>query len=164
MVIIGFDPGLAILGYGVIESDGVKSTAIDYGIITTPTEMPFPQRLVQLHSGVTKLIESHRPHCIGFEELFFGRNVKTAISVGQARGAALVAAASLTDQLYEFTPMQIKKAITGNGHTDKKGVQYMVALLLGLKAPPKPDDAADALAVALGLAHILHAGGSYKIQ
>ena len=136
MIILGIDPGYAILGYGVISTEGIRSKVIDYGVIETVAHTPFPQRLEQLYT------------CMN-EELFFARNTKTALQVAAARGIALLSAQQAGLPLYEYTPMQIKSAVTGNGHADKKQVQQMIKLLLSLSSIPKPDDAADALAAAL---------------
>ena len=149
MIILGIDPGYAILGYGVIEADGRRIKPLDYGVVETKTKEPFPERLEKLYRGLCHLTVCYRPDCIAFEELFFYRNVTTALQVGAGRGVALLAAQQSGVPLYEYTPMQIKLAVTGNGHADKKQVQQMVKLLLNLKAIPKPDDAADALGVAI---------------
>ena len=149
MVILGIDPGYALLGYGIVETDTVNSKAIDYGVIETNVGEPFPERLERLYLGMRQLIELYKPDKIAFEELFFAKNTKTALLVGAARGVAILAAQRCSKPLYEYTPMQIKLAVTGNGHADKTQVQEMIRLLLRLKKIPKPDDAADALAVAL---------------
>ena len=149
MVILGIDPGYAILGYGVIESDGRSLKVIDYGVVETKASEQFPHRLNRLYTGTRALLEAYKPDCAVFEELFFARNVTTAIQVGAGRGVAMLAAEQSGIPLYEYTPMQIKLAVTGNGHADKLQMQEMVRLLLGLKVIPKPDDAADALGVAI---------------
>ena len=149
MVVLGIDPGYAILGYGVVETRGTALRAVDCGVIETPADMPFPERLERLYLGTRQLVETFRPEEVAFEELFFYRNVTTAIQVGSGRGVTLLAAQQSGLPLYEYTPMQIKLAVTGNGHADKKQVQHMVRALLSLKVTPKPDDAADALAVAI---------------
>lgn len=149
MVVLGIDPGYAILGYGVVETRGTALRAVDCGVIETPADMPFPERLERLYLGTRQLVETFRPDEVAFEELFFYRNVTTAIQVGSGRGVTLLAAQQSGLPLYEYTPMQIKLAVTGNGHADKKQVQHMVRALLSLKVTPKPDDAADALAVAI---------------
>ena len=149
MVILGIDPGYAILGYGVVETLGTALKPVDCGVIETPSEMPFAERLERLYLGTRQLVATFRPDQVAFEELFFYRNVTTAIQVGAGRGVAILAAQQSGLPLYEYTPMQIKLAVTGNGHADKKQVQHMVRALLCLKAIPKPDDAADALAVAI---------------
>lgn len=149
MIILGIDPGYAIVGYGIIILEGIKSKPIDYGVIETQAHVPFPQRLEWIYTGVSQLIKQHRPDHVAFEELFFARNTTTALQVAAARGVALLAAQQAGLPLYEYTPMQIKSAVTGNGHADKHQVQQMIKLLLSLKNIPKPDDAADALAAAL---------------
>lgn len=149
MIILGIDPGYAILGYGVISSDGGRQRAIDYGVIETPATEPLPERLEQLYEGMRALLSRFKPDHVVFEELFFYRNVTTAIQVGSGRGVALLAAQQFGVPMYEYTPMQIKLAVTGDGHADKKAVQSMIKMLLSLKAVPTPDDAADALAAAL---------------
>lgn len=154
MIVLGIDPGLATVGYGVVSCDERgKLALVDYGTILTPAGERFPVRLKQIAQGMTQLIEMFTPDCIAFEELFFNKNVKTAINVAQARGAALLAAAQKTDELYEYTPLQIKQAVVGYGRADKNQVQVMVKTLLALKEIPKPDDAADAVAVAICHAH-----------
>lgn len=168
MVVLGIDPGLATVGYGVIEYEekSNKLKLIDYGTILTEAKEAFPTRLRQIADGITMLIDRYAPHSIAFEELFFNKNVKTAINVAQARGAALVAAAAKMDELYEYTPLQIKQAVVGYGRADKAQVQFMVKTLLCLKEIPKPDDAADAVAVAICHAHSSKTAGilSAKIK
>ena len=149
MRILGIDPGLATVGYGVIESEKGRMKMIDYGTIDTPAKMPLPRRLEEVYGGMRDLLEEFTPHVVAFEELFFYNNVTTAIAVGQARGVLLLAAQQAGLPLYEFTPMQIKQAAVGYGHADKKQVQQMVRILLNLRSVPKPDDAADALAIAI---------------
>ena len=143
MIILGIDPGYAILGYGVISTEGIRSKVIDYGVIETVAHTPFPQRLERLYTCMNELIKLYKPDHVAFEELFFARNTKTALQVAAARGVALLSAQQAG------LPMQIKSAVTGNGHADKKQVQQMIKLLLSLNSIPKPDDAADALAAAL---------------
>ncbi len=148
--VIGFDPGLAIVGYGVIDHDGFNNKkVVDYGIITSPKEESFPVRLAIIYEGVTKLIQKYSPDEIACEELFFNTNITTGINVAHARGVLLLAAIHHCGKLYEYTPLQIKQAMTGYGRADKKQIQEMVRIYLGLQKVPKPDDAADALAVAL---------------
>ncbi len=149
MRILGIDPGYAILGFGVVDKDGSRLTAVDYGVIETKAGVPFPERLERLYDGTAQLIQLYRPDVAAFEELFFYRNTTTALAVAAGRGVAILAAQQRRLRLYEYTPMQIKLAVTGDGHADKPAVQQMVRLQLGLSAIPKPDDAADALAVAL---------------
>lgn len=150
MTILGIDPGLATMGFGVVKKDerGVFS-ALDFGVVTTPKEEPLPVRLTILERGVNAVLEKYRPDEIAFEELFFTKNITTGISVAQARGVTLLACVKKCPALFEYTPMQIKQAVTGYGKADKKQMQEVVAALLRLKSVPRPDDAADALAVAL---------------
>lgn len=147
--ILGIDPGLATMGYGVIESDGDRHRLVQFGVLTTQAGQPTPQRLRSIFTGVNQLMDTYQPEEVAFEELFFSKNITTGMAVSAARGAALVAAAQRTDNLYEYTPMQIKQAITGYGKADKKQIQQMVKLLLQMKEIPKPDDAADAIACAI---------------
>lgn len=161
MIILGFDPGLATLGFGVIETDGQKHTMVDYGIIATPAGMRTPDRLRNIYCDVSTVIDRYCPQAIAVEELFFNNNAKTAIAVAQARGALLAAASLKTDQLFEYTPLQIKQAITGYGRADKQQMQLMVMTFLHLKTIPRPDDAADALAVAICHAHSAKMGGQH---
>lgn len=153
MIILGIDPGYAITGYGIIvkDKDGLK--ALDYGVITTPTKSYFPQRLCSVHEGLAHLIDKFKPDCIAVEELFFSRNTTTAIGTAQARGVAVLAAAQNNKPVFEYTPLQVKVAVTGYGRAEKIQIQEMVKRLLKLKNYPKPDDAADALAVAICHAH-----------
>ena len=149
MRILGIDPGYALLGYGVIDAVGNKLTAVDYGVIETKPVQTFPERLEQLFEGMNELLHTYKPDDAAFEELFFYRNTTTALAVGAGRGVAILAAQQTRIPLYEYTPMQIKLAVTGNGHADKLAVQSMVRMLLRLDRIPKPDDAADALAAAI---------------
>lgn len=149
MIILGFDPGLATLGYGVIKKEKNKIEMIDYGVVLTPKEENLAVRLCLIEKGVQQIIEKFKPDEICMEELFFAKNVKTGISVAHARGVLLLTANKACGKIYEYTPLQIKMALTGYGRADKHQIQAMVKTILGLKAIPKPDDAADALAVAL---------------
>jgi crossover junction endodeoxyribonuclease RuvC len=149
MIILGIDPGLAIVGYGVIEYSGNKYTAIDYGCIITESNINLPERLKIIYEELSDLIDKYNPEDIAMEELFFNKNVKTAIKVGQARGVEILAAVNKGKAIYEYTPLQIKQSVVGYGRAEKMQVQEMVKLLLNLKKIPKPDDAADALAVAI---------------
>lgn len=159
MIIMGIDPGLATVGYGVIECDKTQRlTLIDYGTILTKAGIELSTRLLHIYNGIITLYDNFMPDCIAFEELFFNKNVKTAITVAQARGAAVTAARSKTEVLFEYTPLQVKQAICGYGRADKNQVQMMVKSLLNLKDIPKPDDAADAVAIA-----VCHAN-SYKTE
>jgi len=164
MIILGFDPGLATVGFGVINTDGNRHTVVDYGIISTPPSMSLPERLKCIYKCVGQIIDNYKPDAIAVEELFFNQNVKTAITVAQARGALLAAASQKTDQLYEYTPLQVKQAVVGYGRAEKTQIQIMVSTFLNLKEIPKPDDAADALAVAICHAHTNKLGGAFKIQ
>ncbi len=147
-VTIGIDPGTAILGYGIVEGDG-DSRLIEFGVIETPSGQPMPDRLVTLYNAITELLVQHEPDELAVEQLFFARNVTTAIAVGQARGVVLLAAAQRGIPVTEYSPSEIKNAIVGYGKADKRQVQEMVRILLALEMAPHPDDAADALAVAL---------------
>lgn len=153
MVILGIDPGYAIVGYGVIEkNERGQVRVLDYGAINTPKEEDFPVRLAMIQDGMNALIERFKPDAVAIEELFFNQNITTGIAVAEARGVILCTAIQNVPRVFEFTPIQIKQSITGFGKADKKQVQFMTKTILGLKSLPKPDDAADALAVALCLA------------
>ena len=149
MIVLGIDPGLAIVGYGVIESQKGRVRPLDYGVINTPAGMRTPLRLQMIHKGLLALFEKFKPDEIAVEELFFSNNKTTGIPVAEARGVIVMTAINYTDKLFEYTPNQIKQAITGWGGADKKQMQEVVRQTLRLKVIPKPDDAADALAVAL---------------
>ena len=150
MIILGIDPGIATLGYGVIEKDERGNCrAVDCGVVLTPKEEGLPVRLAILEEGLQKILQKFDPDEIAIEELFFSKNITTGIAVAHARGVALLACVKHCGKLYEYTPMQIKQALTGYGKADKKQIQTTVAAQLRLKTVPKPDDAADALAVAL---------------
>ena len=153
MIILGIDPGYAIVGYGVIEkNEWGQVRVLDYGAINTPKEEDFPVRLAMIQDGMNALIERFKPDAVAIEELFFNQNITTGIAVAEARGVILCTAIQNVPRVFEFTPIQIKQSITGFGKADKKQVQFMTKTILGLKSLPKPDDAADALAVALCLA------------
>ena len=137
------------MGWGVVESEGGRMRLINYGCVETKAGVPMQTRLRTLQLGVRDLLQIYKPDDVAFEELFFARNVTTALMVGAARGAAIIAAAEYTENLYEYTPMQIKQAVTGYGRADKKQIQQMVKLLLKLDSVPRPDDAADAIACAI---------------
>lgn len=150
MIIVGFDPGLATLGYGVISKDKKGNIqCIDYGIVQTPKGESLSARLCMLEQGINQIIDTYNPDEIAMEELFFAKNVKTAINVAHARGVLLLTANKKCGRIFEYTPLQIKQALTGYGRADKPQIQKMVSKLLKLDKVPKPDDAADALAVAL---------------
>lgn len=159
MLIIGLDPGLAILGYGVLEYQGNHMKLIKYGTIETSSKMTMPDRLVSIYDRLSTLLKLYKPDAVAMEELFFNKNVKTALQIGHARGVTLLAAAQNVKNLYEYTPLQIKQAVVGYGRADKKQIQNMVRILLNLPEIPKPDDAADAVAVA-----ICHANSSNMSQ
>ena len=149
MIILGIDPGYAIVGYGVIKYENGKMSVIDYGKITTPANIALSKRLKLIYDSMTKLINDYNPDVVAVEELFFNSNVKTAIAVGHARGVIILSAANSKKTSAEFTPRQIKQAVVGYGRADKNQVQQMVKMFLNLKEVPKPDDTADALAVAI---------------
>ena len=164
MIILGIDPGLATLGYGVIEADNNKRRLIQFGTLTTPAGQPMPQRLRAIFQGMNQLMDIYQPDDVAFEELFFAKNITTGMAVSAARGVALVAVVQRTDNLYEYTPMQIKQAVTGYGGADKHQVQQMVKMLLNMREIARPDDAADALAVALTHANSMNMKKMFKIQ
>lgn len=164
MIIVGFDPGLATLGYGVIKTDKrAKPEMIDYGIVSTGKEENLAVRLCMLEKGVEQIIKKFKPDEIAIEELFFAKNVKTAINVAHARGVILLTANKHCPNIFEYTPLQIKQALTGYGRADKNQIQQMVKTTLRLKGIPRPDDAADALAVALCHAQTNKLGGLFSI-
>ncbi len=146
---LGIDPGTATMGWGVVEFNGGHLRLIDVGALTTPAGMPQPERLLQLYNGLRAIIEQLHPDTAAVEELFFGKNVNTALSVGQARGVALLALAQAGVPVYEYKPLAVKQAVAGYGGADKRQMQEMVRLTLGLATVPRPDDAADALAIAI---------------
>lgn len=149
MIILGIDPGYGTIGYGVIEKIGSKITPIDYGVIQTPSNEGIAARLAMIYDAMSALVKKFKPDEIAVEELFFNTNITTGIKVAQARGVILLCAVHECGRLYEYTPLTVKQALTGNGRAEKKQIQYMVKMLLRLKTEPKPDDAADALAVAI---------------
>lgn len=149
MIILGIDPGIAIMGYGVVEFDGNKVKVIENGVVTTSSKSKTPQRLKVLYDNLNDIIKEFKPDEFAIEELFFNQNVKTAITVGHARGIQILCAEENALPIYEYTPLQIKQSITGYGRASKSQMQKTVTTLLNLKQIPKPDDAADALSVAL---------------
>lgn len=149
MRILGIDPGLATVGWGVIDVINGKPKAVSCGVISTPKEDALPKRLLTIENDLKRLIEKFEPDEIALEELFFNSNVTTAINVSQARGVILLTCIKQVGKLYEYTPLQIKQALTGYGRAEKKQIQEMTKTFLNLAKIPKPDDAADALAVAL---------------
>jgi crossover junction endodeoxyribonuclease RuvC len=149
MRVLGIDPGIAITGYGVVGEVQGELQPLAFGVIKTPADQPLPRRLQSIYRAISDLAEEWKPTAAAVEELFFSRNVRTAMSVGQARGVALLALADAGLDVAEYTPLVIKQAVTGYGSADKAQMQDMVRLLLRLKKVPRPDDAADALAVAI---------------
>jgi len=150
MRIIGIDPGTGRLGFGVIDFvKGQKPKMIDAGVITTPAHTPLDQRLLDIYNSLTEIIKETKPDAMSIEKLFFAQNITTAISVSHARGVAMLTGAQAKLPIFEYTPLQIKQTLTGYGRAEKKQIQEMVRIHLGLKTVPKPDDCADALAAAI---------------
>jgi crossover junction endodeoxyribonuclease RuvC len=155
MIVIGVDPGAANTGFGVVRTAGERLVALDGGVIETPPNLAVEDRLARIHKSLSELIEWHEPKAMALEDLFFGRNVGSALAVGQARGVAMLASAQRGVPCFGYTPQAVKKSVCGSGGADKGQVQRMVGSLLGLPEPPSPDHAADAFAVA-----ICHASGA----
>lgn len=155
MRILGIDPGTGICGFGVIEG----RQPIDFGVITTPPHTPLPERLLDIYNSLHEIIEADRPEVMAIEKLFFKQNITTGISVAEARGVCLLVARQCDLPIFEYAPNQIKMAISGDGHAHKAQIQEMVRMHLGLKTVPKPDDAADALAVAMVHSFVVGQGG-----
>lgn len=153
MIVLGIDPGYAIVGVGVIEYNGNKFRTIDYYAITTEAHTPFEERLKIIYEGINEAIEKYNPDFMSIEELFFNDNAKTAIAVGQARGVIVLSAVNHGVEIFEYTPLQVKQAVVGYGRADKTQVQQMTKAILALNSVPKPDDVADALAIAVCHAH-----------
>ena len=149
MLVLGIDPGTAITGYGLVLEDEGGLALVDYGVITTPSGQPLPERLQTIYQGLARVIREHRPGAAAVEELFFSRNARTALSVGHARGVTLLALADAGLPIYEYKPLEIKQTVAGYGGAKKQQVQEMVRMLLELDHVPQPDDAADAVAVAV---------------
>ena len=150
MRILGVDPGTGICGFGVIEVDGRnRSKMVTAGVITTPAHTPLPDRLLDIFESINQIIDETKPDMMSIEKLFFNQNITTGITVAEARGVAILAARKRGLKIAEYTPLQIKQSMTGYGRADKKQMQNMVQLHLGLRSVPKPDDAADALAAAI---------------
>lgn len=158
MRILGVDPGYAISGYAIVDYTGNKFKVIKYGVIKTSSNLNMQTRLNDIFNKYVKLIKKYKPDNMAIEELFFNKNVKTAIAVGQARGVHIISAVQNDIPVYEYTPLQVKQGVVGYGRADKNQVQEMVKMLLNLKEIPKPDDAADALAISICHAH------SYKFS
>ena len=153
MVILGIDPGVATIGFGLIRAERGKNTLLQYGVITTPPGIPLSERLLQISNDMEQLIETFKPDEIAVEELFFTKNITTGIRVAEARGVILMTGQERGLELAEYTPMQVKQAVVGYGAADKRQVISMVTRILNLPEPPKPDDTADALAIAICHAH-----------
>ena len=153
MRIIGIDPGYAIVGYGILDYDGNKFKVVEYGAITTNAGENMFDRLKYIHDELNAVIERTKPDFMAIEELFFNSNQKTAINVAQARGVLLLSAMNHGVEIYEYTPLEVKQSVAGYGRADKNQVQQMVKLLLGLDSVPKPDDTADAVAIAICHGH-----------
>lgn len=149
MVILGIDPGYAIIGYGLVKYENYKFTPLEYGAVTTPAKTEFTDRLDMIYCGITSIIERHNPDAMSIEKLFFNTNTTTAIDVAQARGVILLAAKHKGVPIYEYTPLQVKQSVTGYGRAAKQQVMEMTRQMLNLKSVPKPDDTADALALAI---------------
>ncbi len=161
--ILGIDPGTATMGWGVIRQEGNRLRYLQHGAITTPSDWEMPRRLGRLFDGVTELVRGYRPDTVAVEELFFNTNVTTGITVGQARGVAILAAYKTGIEVTEYTPLQVKQAVTSYGRADKRQVQEMVKALLNLREIPKPDDAADGLAIAICHAFSSRMGGKVGV-
>lgn len=153
MVIFGIDPGFATIGYGVIDYTGNRFHAIEYGVMTTPAHTPFSERLEGIFDQVALLLDKHKPDAVAMEELFFNTNITTGIQVAHARGVLVLGAKKQNIPIYEYTPLQVKQAITGYGRAEKRQVMEMTKMFLNLDKIPRPDDAADALALAICHAH-----------
>ncbi len=153
MVILGIDPGYAIIGYGILKFEGNHFKILDYGSIETAAGTDFPERLKKIYLGMKELIENYKPDAVAVEDLFFNKNTKTAMKVSHGRGVILLSGALNDVEVFEYTPLQVKQAVCGYGRADKNQVQQMVKMILGLKEIPKPDDTADALAVAICHGH-----------
>ena len=149
MRILGIDPGIATIGFGVVDSEGLKVKLVNCGVITTPAHTPLSDRLCQIYEDLNSLIDTFHPDCVSMEELFFNTNITTGISVAHGRGVLLLACKQRFLPIYEYTPLQVKQAVCGYGRAEKKQVMDMVKRICNLPAPPKPDDAADAVALAL---------------
>lgn len=153
MYILGIDPGYAIVGYGVVKYEGNKFTTVTYGAITTDAGIPFPKRLEKIYDEMNKLFETYRIDAMSIEKLYFNTNTTTAIDVAQARGVIVLSAVNHGIEVFEYTPLQVKQSVTGYGRAEKKQIMEMTRIMLGLSAVPKPDDTADALALAICHAH-----------
>lgn len=157
MRILGIDPGYAIVGYGVLEFDNTRFKVINYGAITTESDTPFDKRLAEIYDDMCRVLDMFKPDCMSIEKLYFNTNITTGIDVAQARGVTMLAAVQRGVPIYEYTPLQVKVAVTGYGRAEKQQMQEMTKNILHLKEVPKPDDTADALAIAICHGHT---GGS----
>lgn len=164
MRILGIDPGLALVGFGLIDVNGNSYKLVDYGVIETKAGISLPTRLEKIYDLMSQLIDTYEPDEVAVEELFFNKNAKTAITVGHARGVEILACKNKGLEIYEYTPLQIKQAITGYGRADKGQIQEMVKLLLNMDKIPKPDDAADGLAVAITHASSLNFKDMFRMR
>lgn len=162
MIILGIDPGTAITGYGVIRVENNKHTVLGYGAIRTSPQQDTAVRLGEIYAGMRQLIAEFKPDCVAIEDLFFNRNVASAFAVGQARGVAMLAAAHSGLAITEYTPLQVKMAVTGYGRASKEQVAYMVRVLLGMPEVPKPNDITDALAISLCHSYNSHNWGGSR--
>lgn len=162
MIVLGIDPGTATTGFGVVAFEGGRLLSLKHGVLRTPPGRPLEERLRSIFEGVSDLIRAARPDCLAVEELFFNKNVRSALAVGQARGVVLLAAALAGLSVSEYTPLQVKQAVVGYGRAEKQQIQQMVKVLLRLDAVPKPDDAADALAIAI--CHLHSSKSLYRLQ
>jgi crossover junction endodeoxyribonuclease RuvC len=149
MIVLGIDPGTAITGYGLVTERDSQAIAIASGAITTPADQSLPDRLLTIHRELGRLIDQYKPDHAAVEQLFFNKNVRTALAVGHARGVILLTLAQANVPIFEYTPLEVKQAITGHGRADKRQIQQMITLLLNLDKTPRPDDVADALAIAV---------------
>lgn len=154
MIILGIDPGTALTGFGAVAYERAQHRVLGFGCIRTPAHDPESERLLHIHERVAELLDTYKPHAVSIEKLFFNKNVQSALSVGQARGVAMLAAAQRGIPVYEYTPTAVKLGVTGQGRAPKSQVGYMVKTLLNLDSVPRPDDVADALALAICHAHI----------
>lgn len=153
--ILGIDPGYAIVGFGIVDYDGRKFTPVEYGAVLTEAHIPFPQRLKDIHTDIEFIFDKYKPHCMAIEKLFFTTNQKTGIDVAQSRGVTVLSAAKRNIPVSEYTPLQVKSAVVGYGKAEKQQVMEMTKNLLGLADIPRPDDAADALAIAICHGHTI---------
>lgn len=164
MVILGVDPGVAITGYGIVHHEGNKFKVVDYGAVLTKAEQALPDRLAAIYNKLSGIIHQYKPDVFAIEELFFSKNVKTALTVGHGRGVAILCAAQAGIDIFEYTPLQVKQALVGYGRADKNQIQQMTKVILNLADIPKPDDVADALAIAICHAHSYKLGDGFRIK